>query len=76
MSDILLASDPVFLEHRPHVGHPEHESRLEVLADLPRLAALPRIPVRFAEIDELSRIHRLDYIDRVRRRVSLPRNVH
>jgi len=66
VSDILLASDPVFLEHRPHVGHPEHESRLEVLADLPRLAALQRIPVRFAEIDELSRIHRLDYIDRVR----------
>lgn len=66
MPGILLASDPIFLEHRPHIGHPEREARLDALADLPRLAALERIPVRCAEMDELMQLHHQPYIETVR----------
>lgn len=70
MPDVLVARDPIFLEHRPHPGHPEREARLEALMDLPILAELGDIPVRAAEPEELARVHDRAYIEQVRRTVE------
>jgi acetoin utilization deacetylase AcuC-like enzyme len=61
--------DEVFLRHNLP-GHPENRTRLEqtmaLLEEAGMLARLTQIPARPATREELTRVHRLDYIDQVR----------
>lgn len=62
MNTVLIAADPIFERHAPYLGHPDQPHRLQVLADLPAVAGLPRLPPRPATDDELLAAHSEDYL--------------
>jgi acetoin utilization deacetylase AcuC-like enzyme len=67
MPSVSIVKDERYLEHHPGDGHPESPNRLRVIHDLLDLefSALPRIPARFATMDELALIHDPFYIQAV-----------
>ncbi|MCU1457088.1 MAG: putative deacetylase [Actinomycetia bacterium] len=66
---ILVAGDPIFAEHAPGPGHPERPARLAAvergLAASGLGEALVTLESRDATRDELERVHRPDYLDRL-----------
>ncbi len=62
-----IVKDERYINHRPGVGHPESHRRLEVvyamLEESDMTGQFQMVPVRRAEIDELTLIHSADYVN-------------
>jgi acetoin utilization deacetylase AcuC-like enzyme len=74
MPSVSIVKDERYLEHHPGDGHPESPNRLRVIHDLIDLefSTLPRIPARFATMDELALIHDPFYIQAVAATQGVP----
>jgi len=74
MPSVSIVKDERYLEHHPGDGHPESPNRLRVIHDLIDLefSALPRIPARFATMNELALIHDPFYIQDVAATQGVP----
>jgi acetoin utilization deacetylase AcuC-like enzyme len=68
---LLVATDPAFRHHDTGPGHPERVQRLDAVLRGPEAAGLREavvpLEIREATVDELSRVHPVDYLEALER---------